>query len=342
MADKFGASLSYMMAIADAPTEEEAIELAEAIERRLQPYIEDGTVASYNSILSYLPPASQQTHVLEARDAGRDGAFDAARIRSTLRTALDGNGFAIAPFEPFLDRVERFLSPERPITLADLERHGLGRLIERYVHRGGEGVRVVTYLSMSDPRWKREPPPGLVQDLRAGNSQIVVTGTNVVSREFRRIFSREAPRALLLGLVVVFVLLLVDFRSLRLTAVALGQLLCGVVLMLGAMKVADIHLNYVNAFVATMILGVGIDYSIHLVHRMSLNGGMVDAGLLETGKAVVIAALTNIAAFGTLTLGSYPALRSFGQVALIGSLACLFTALTLVPALMARRGGRAA
>jgi predicted RND superfamily exporter protein len=58
--------------------------------------------------------------------------------------------------------------------------------------------------------------------------------------------------------------------------------------------------------------------------------------LLETGKAVVIAAMTNIAAFGTLMLGSYPALRSFGQVAVIGSLTCLFTALTLVPAIMGR------
>ncbi len=49
-----------------------------------------------------------------------------------------------------------------------------------------------------------------------------------------------------------------------------------------------------------------------------------------------MAALTNIAGFGTLTLGNYPALRSFGTVALFGSITCLFTALTLVPALMAR------
>ena len=86
-------------------------------------------------------------------------------------------------------------------------------------------------------------------------------------------------------------------------------------MMLGVMKLVGIHLNYVNAFVATMILGVGIDYSIHLVHRMSLSGGRIEPGLLETGKAVVMAALTNIAGFGTLTLGNYPALRSFGLVA---------------------------
>ncbi len=38
-----------------------------------------------------------------------------------------------------------------------------------------------------------------------------------------------------------------------------------------------------------------------------------------------------------LTLADYPALRSLGVMALIGSITCLLTALTLVPALMARR-----
>jgi predicted RND superfamily exporter protein len=67
-----------------------------------------------------------------------------------------------------------------------------------------------------------------------------------------------------------------------------------------------------------------------------LNGGILDEGVLETGKGVVLAAMTNVAGFGTLTLGNYPAMRSVGLVALIGSLTCLLTALTLVPALMVR------
>jgi predicted RND superfamily exporter protein len=102
----------------------------------------------------------------------------------------------------------------------------------------------------------------------------------------------------------------------------------------------DIHMNYVNAFVATMILGVGIDYGIHIVHRMTLTEDVMDPGLRETGKAVVIAAATNMAAFGVLAFGNYPALRSFGQVAVIGSATCLLTALTLAPALLAIRGRR--
>jgi hypothetical protein len=337
ISERFGVSLSYMMAIADAPTTEEAVRLAEQIEERLEPFVADGTVGSYDSILTYLPPVDEQRAVIEA--VGRDtaGDYDAARVQATFLAALDRNGFRAEPFAPFLARMHRFLTPEQPVRLADLERHNLGRILDRYLRVEEGRTRIVTYLFLSDPRWKRDAPPDLVERLTAGSDRIVVTGTNVVGAEFRRIFQREAPRAVALGLIVVFVLLWIDFRSLRLTSIAMAQLVCGVIMMLGLMKAADIHLNYVNAFVATMILGVGIDYSIHLVHRMELSGGRIDAGMLETGKAVVMAALTNIAGFGTLALGNYPALRSFGLVALFGSVTCLFTALTLVPALMSGR-----
>ena len=168
---------------------------------------------------------------------------------------------------------------------------------------------------------------------RTGDHQIVVTGTNVVGEELRKIFTSDVLRSVVAGLVIVFLLLLLDFSSLRLTGIAMAQLGSGVVLMLGTIRVLGYELNYVNAFVATMILGVGIDYSIHLIHRMHLDGGQVGEGLLETGKAVVMAG------FGTLMLGNYPALRSFGAVAMVGSITCLFTALTIPPALLSRKKG---
>jgi predicted RND superfamily exporter protein len=150
---------------------------------------------------------------------------------------------------------------------------------------------------------------------------------------------RDSRVSVALGLALVAMLLWFDFKSARLTAIALAQVVSGVLMMLGCMKVAGIQINYANAFVATMIMGVGIDYAIHLVHRLHLNGGVLDDGVIETGKGVALAAATNVAGFGTLAFGSYPAMRSVGIVALIGSLTCLLTALTLVPALMVRRTG---
>jgi hypothetical protein len=335
--EKFGASLSYMMAIAEGTTVDEAIRRAQTIEERLKPFVADGTVGSYESILTYLPPAERQREIIADVSAQASAAFDPERIRTTLRAALAENGFREEAFAAYFDQLRRFLTPAQAITLDDLEQNGLGRIVERYVHREAGRVKIVTYLYTTDPRFRRNPPPGLVEALQGDDPGIVVTGTNVAGRELRRIFLHDSRVSVALGLVLVALLLWIDFRSLRLTAIALAQVVAGVLMMLGCIKLLGMQINYANAFVATMIMGVGIDYAIHLVHRLEANGGVLDEGVIETGKGVALAAATNVAGFGTLAFGNYPAMRSVGIVALIGSLTCLFTALTLVPALMVTR-----
>jgi predicted RND superfamily exporter protein len=337
IATRFGASLSYMMAICDGSTLDEAVALASKVEARLQPFVANGVVGRYESIFTYLPPVDQQKQVLATLAAGATNEFNPARVRSALVKELGANGFRIEPFEPYLARLDTFLAPVRPLTVDDLQGKGLDRIVNHYVRRDGNRARVVTYFFPTRPEWRRTPPPGLVEAISGGDDGITVTGTNVVGRELKKIFLHDAWRAALLGLALVAVLLLVDFRSPRLAAVALAQLVCGVILMLGCMQLLGMQINYANAFVATMIMGVGIDYSIHIVHRLHRNGGRIDEGVLETGKGVVLATATNIAGFGTLTLANYPAMRSVGVMALIGSITCLLTALTLVPALMGRR-----
>src|SRR4029453_14963187 len=107
------------------------------------------------------------------------------------------------------------------------------------------------------------------------------------------------------------------------------------------LKVLGIQMNFINAFATTMILGVGVDYGIHMIHRLSRASSPADEGILETGKAVVMAALTNIAGFGTGAFSNYPGLKGVGLVCILGTIGCLFTSLTLLPALMAlyRRPG---
>ncbi len=341
VADTFGAALSPMMAIAEGRSVEEALERTAVITERLQPKVEDGTLASFDSILTYLPPLSRQRQVIDTLRRRTDGAFDPARVQATLTDALEREGFQPQAFEPAIARIRAMLTPDRPITLDEIEREGLGQLVSRYVHREENGtVRVVTYLFPAEMQWRRRPPPGLIEGTERGDPGIVVTGSNVAAQELRHIFVRDALRAVVAGLILVFVLLLLDFRSLRLSAIVMAQVLSAVAMMFGLMKLAGMQINSANAFVATMILGVGIDYGIHVAHRMELAGGRIEPGLLETGKAVVLAAFTNIAGFGTLVLGHYPAMRSFGLVALFGSATSLLTALLLVPALLARRESR--
>jgi hypothetical protein len=92
-----------------------------------------------------------------------------------------------------------------------------------------------------------------------------------------------------------------------------------------------------------MIIGIGVDYGLHVVHRYReerMGGGgaaAVEAGLIETGNAVVVAALSTIVGFGSLATSHYPGLRSVGLVAILGAAFTALVAITLLPALLAWR-----
>ena len=165
IAETFGASLSYMMAIVEADTEQEAMELTAAVQKRMEPFLTDGTIGSQDSILAYLPPAEQQEQVLSILRNDESGSFDPARIRAAFVQGLRDNGFRDDAFDAYLARMQSFLTPERPVNLQDLVNQGLGRLVDRYVLLEEGSVKIVTYLFPTDKRWKRDPPPGLIDAL---------------------------------------------------------------------------------------------------------------------------------------------------------------------------------
>ncbi len=339
---KFGGDLNFMMVVVEDATVDGAVEKVRGVLQRAQPFLDAGTLRGTDSVVNYLPAPSRQRQVIEAIRSGSGSFFDPARVEATFRRSLEQEGFREDAFDDYLLEFKESLAHAEPIGLADLQAHNLGAVLDRYVKKssGGSGgaYRAAVYLFMEEGRWRRESPPGLIEALQGDDPSVTVTGVNVVSKRLRDIFARDAKLAISIGIVLVSVLLWLDFRSIKMMVLANLQVLGGVVWMLGAMTLAGVEMNFVNCFVATMILGVGVDYGIHLIHRMRLNGGVADGGVLETGKAVAMAAMTNIVGFGSLALSNYPGLRSVGIISSVGSLACLVTALTLLPAVLSLPG----
>ncbi|HYV86320.1 MAG TPA: MMPL family transporter [Patescibacteria group bacterium] len=335
IAREFGASFNPMMVVARGPDQQTMMTRNRAANRILDQFVADKTLLGYESIFSYLPPAEDQHAVIAAMRARAGGDFDVTRIERTFRAAGGALGYREGSYDGYLGALPATLRPERPVTLEDLESAGLDRFVRRYVHHEEDGDWTsVTYIFPSAPDAKRHAPPALVAALDHPDQGFEITGANIASAELRRIFKRDAWNAVILGILLVSVLLWLDFRSVWLTALANLQVILGVIWMLAIMQIAGIKMNFVNAFVTTMILGVGIDYGIHIIHRISQEGLSNPAGLLETGKAVIMAAMTNVAGFGTIGLSNYPGLRSMGIVSAIGSVTCLATALTTLPALL--------
>ncbi len=341
--EKFAADLNTMVAIVRAEDADAAVEKARGVVERSQRFLDDGILRDTDSLVDYLPSPADQRRLFDAfRSEERQGALSVDRVERSFRAALETEGFREDAFDAYLADLRSVMTRSEPITLTDLRQHELGALLKRYVSdttdASGRPIHQVAVYLFPQEGWRRDAPPGLAAALQGDDPDITVTGVNIVSTRLREIFAHDATMAIGIGLVLVSILLWLDFRSLRLMIVANAQVLTGVIWMLGAVSLAGLQISFVNCFVATMILGVGVDYGIHLIHRMCINGGVVDDGVLETGKGVAMAALTNLVGFGSLALSNYPGLRSVGIIAMVGSASCLMTSLTLLPALMSLKG----
>ena len=131
---------------------------------------------------------------------------------------------------------------------------------------------------------------------------------------------------------VTFVLLL-DFRKLSLTALALVPVGSGMLQMFGVMGLLGIPLNPANMIALPLILGIGLDDGVHIVHDYRRQRGKFSVSA-STVTAIVVTSLTTMIGFGSLMLASHQGLQSLGRVLTIGVLCCLFSSLVLQTALL--------
>jgi len=167
------------------------------------------------------------------------------------------------------------------------------------------------------------------------------TGVAVNLIEFGRATARSLVEALSLALVLItFLLFLIWRRSLDTALVLLPLVLAGA--MTGAtMVLLDQAFNFANVIVLPLLLGIGVDSGVHLVHRAREAGP--GKPLLEsiTAQAVLWSALTTIVSFGSLALSAHRGIASLGLLLVIGLTITVLANLVLLPALVVlvqRRG----
>jgi hypothetical protein len=291
--------------------------------------VEGGELAGIDTIADVIPPPEIQQAVV---DRLIEAAPDLADLRPRFEDALRRNGLNPVPFREGIDHLVTALGRRRPLSLEDLEGTALARVVDRYMARAGGEYSAAMYLYPPRGSWRQGAPPGLV-DVLAAFPDGALSGVNVISAELRRIVWQDAVAALVLGLIGVYLLMWADLGSSIRTLLALLPLALGMVWMLGAMAVLDIRLNFFNIFVLTMIVGIGVDYGVHLIHRWAEAGDDPDR-TAATAKAITVAALTTMVGFGSLVVSHFPGLRSVGAAAMLGAAATAVLAITVLPALL--------
>ncbi len=139
-----------------------------------------------------------------------------------------------------------------------------------------------------------------------------------------------------LGLVVAFILalLVVDLRRPALVFMALVPVLLGTVITAGALAWFGIALNTVTVLALPLLVGLGVDDGIHVVHRLreEARGSERDA-VASVGTAIAMTTATTCASFATLALSGHPGMESLGLTMLIGLPLCLLASISTLPAL---------
>ena len=161
------------------------------------------------------------------------------------------------------------------------------------------------------------------------------TGMPPVMQELIRVIGNDGKNAALLTVFVVFLLLWLDFRIFKYAIVAMIPLVAGVIWMVGLMHLVSMQLTVVNVMGLPMIIGIGIDYGVHIVHRWRFEGSKkVNQIFASTGKAIFLTSITTMLAFGSLIFSIWRGFGSLGGAMFIGVGACFLSTVIILPGII--------
>jgi uncharacterized protein len=266
------------------------------------------------------------------RPGGLRTAWHLERARDSLRTKGPEECYrALAAFQQraagdLLSRLHALaaVADPAPPALDDLP----PSLVERFV--GSSGRHLLKIYGRGDI-WHFDALERFVQDVRSVDPR--ATGNPLQAYEGSLEMKRSYEQAGLYSLIVILAVLWLDFRSLTYSALAVLPLAVGIAQMLGLMGLVGIDLNPANLIGIPLIMGIAVDYGVHIVHDFLERPGPYRMSA-STANSVLVDALTTILGFGALMVASHKGLESLGRVLTLGVTTCTVTSLVLLPALL--------
>ncbi|NPA37680.1 MAG: RND family transporter [Chlorobi bacterium] len=171
--------------------------------------------------------------------------------------------------------------------------------------------------------------------------KISLTGLpSVYVRMDRSLFNSQMS-SLAIALVVVLIIVGLILHSFRLGVFATIPIISTISILFGFMGYAGIPLDVATVLVASVALGIGIDYSIHVIthfNHIHHNTGNISRAIEETiltsGKAIFINVLSVAAGFLVLLFSQMAPLQNFGLLVAISMIGSGLGALTLLPVVL--------
>ncbi|OFW66907.1 MAG: hypothetical protein A2Z12_01040 [Actinobacteria bacterium RBG_16_68_21] len=173
----------------------------------------------------------------------------------------------------------------------------------------------------------------------------VATNENIVSRGVVEAIQESQLRSLFLTVGAATLLLIFNFliesRRPALGLLTMLPVALVVLWVFGAMALSGIAFNPVTAMIASIAIGIGVPYTIHITHRYQEDRKRFDTPeeairntMTHTGGALAGSAFTTVAGFGILVTSSLKPFQQFGQVVAYAIGFALLGAVLVLPSLL--------
>ena len=169
--------------------------------------------------------------------------------------------------------------------------------------------------------------------------KIELTGSLIVRLEENTFIKRDLEKSVLLAAFLVVSIILMYTRSWFSILLIIFPLLLSMTYTFAVTRLVIGHLNIVSGFLVAILMGLGIDYGIHLYIRFKqelLKGRSIPESseivATQVGRSGVISMLTTISVFSILSFSDFLGFAEFGKIATIGIVSAFFTYIFVFPA----------
>lgn len=203
--------------------------------------------------------------------------------------------------------------------------------LETILHRDGDGnydatiIRVYVQIGSSDDiRNMYNDLQNDMDNVDYTTSDTIVTGGAVLTITTMDSLQESQIMSTIVAIIFSIIILMVIYRSPALGLMAIVPVILSAVWIVGTMYIFSISLNVLTVMVTALTIGLGLDYSIHIVERFreerrkhqSIETA-IQKTIKNTGKALFISALTTVAGFFILIISPMPPIQHFGLITAI-------------------------
>lgn len=310
-----GAPDVRQMIVATAADDETLLQACERVDGALRKLVKEGALSGYESPSRFLPSEAMQ----RARQAALP---DRTTLRRELSEALVDMPFRPEIFAPFLDAVEA--ARQAPLLhRSSLDGTALSlKLDSQLLHDGGRSVAVMPLRNVADPARIAQAMTGL----GSSEATIQLLDLKQASDSLLHDYRREALLLSALGSGVIAILLMLYFRSARISLKVLAPLAFAVIVTVAIMIAGGARLSIFNLFGLLLVVAVGSNYCLFFQR-----GGLAGEQGARTVTSLLLANVCTVIGFGVLGLSHIPVLYGIGGTVAIGTALTLIAGAILAP-----------